>query len=134
MAGSLRAISPSVGPDLLDLLQDGVAVFDPDGALVYANRRFHALNPALGEFLDPGTPWDILLHEAGARVGYPDTVCAELGRAEEALANDPTAGLALAARLDDNVRYRFRLDEFGFFLFGATFALGWTPCRTAASP
>lgn len=64
--------------DTMAGLSDGVALFDEDGCLLFANTSFIKMNAGISEFLVPGTPWDIVLREAENRGVYPQDICKSL--------------------------------------------------------
>ncbi|MDA5095820.1 ATP-binding protein [Aliiroseovarius sp. KMU-50] len=57
--------------DIVEFLEQGVAVFDAEANLSLANSTFCAMYPALSDILRPGTPWSIFLREAVNRGAMP---------------------------------------------------------------
>jgi C4-dicarboxylate-specific signal transduction histidine kinase len=53
--------------ELLDAVEDGVALFDANTALVLCNARYRELNPLIANLLVPGMAWEMLLRQAVQR-------------------------------------------------------------------
>ena len=77
--------------EVVETLDQGVAVFDADGALTFANARFRAMYAALSDILKPGLPWTIFLREAVNRGVMADLVNRQLDAIEAGLI-DQVAG------------------------------------------
>lgn len=75
--------------DALSGLTEGVVLFDADGRLVVSNPAFRTMANHLGDFLAPGTSWDIFLREAGNRAVFPLETCKRLAVIEADLLAQP---------------------------------------------
>lgn len=53
--------------EVIEVMSDGVALFDENAVLITCNARFRALNHLLADVLIPGIGWDMLLREAVSR-------------------------------------------------------------------
>ena len=76
--------------EVIDVLDQGVALFDADGELTLANASFCTMNPALSDVLSPGLPWGIFLREAVNRGAMTDAVSLRLDAIEAGFAGDPS--------------------------------------------
>lgn len=73
-ADSLKGTGP-LGParpgdllaEVIDALSEALALFDEDGCLITCNQGFRAFNAPIGDLINPGISWDVLLREAMAR-------------------------------------------------------------------
>lgn len=74
--------------EVVEALDQGVAVFDADGTLTLANARFRAMYVALSDILKPGLPWTIFLREAVNRGAMTDLVNRQLDALEAGLIDD----------------------------------------------
>lgn len=77
--------------DVLSGLAEGVAVFDAEARLQLVNPAFREMASAARDFLNPGTSWDIFLHEAEKRAVYPPDICKRLAVIETDLLAQPGA-------------------------------------------
>lgn len=69
-----KADHPASGDPFLDVveaLDQGIAIFDDDAKLVHANASLRQMYPALSDILVPGLRWAIFLNEATHRGGMP---------------------------------------------------------------
>ncbi len=69
--------------DALDLVPEGLVIFDPDDRYVLWNRRYAEMFDPAGELLAPGVPFEDVLRKGLACGWYPEAV----GREEEWLAH-----------------------------------------------
>ncbi|SLN69876.1 Sensor protein ZraS [Roseovarius litorisediminis] len=76
--------------DVVEFLDQGVAVFDADAQLTLANASFRAFYPSLSDVLKPGVPWSIFLREAVNRGVMPPTVSQRLDEMEAGFEANPT--------------------------------------------
>ncbi len=100
--------------DILEQLDQGIAIFDVEGNLTLANISFRKMHPSLADILEPGLPWSIFLREALNRGGMPVPIAKRLDEMETGLDQSghppdeilmPTAGgqsyvLRMVATLD----------------------------------
>ncbi|WP_298917073.1 ATP-binding protein [uncultured Roseobacter sp.] len=90
-------------------LHDGVALFDAEAYLLTANAAFRAMNPKLGDLLQDGTPWDILLREAENRGCFPKDVCKRLAIIEADLLGTLDDGHQVVAPAGPGLSFVIRL-------------------------
>lgn len=76
--------------EVIEFLDQGIAVFDDEAHLSLANSSFHAMYPGLSDVLQPGLPWNIFLREAVHRGVMPAPVSQRLDQIEAGLAEDPS--------------------------------------------
>ena len=69
----------------LNIVAEGIVLFDAEARLIMANRAFQAGNPRLSGIAAPGIGWDLFLNEAAARGVFPRAVCDRLGAIESDL-------------------------------------------------
>jgi nitrogen-specific signal transduction histidine kinase/ActR/RegA family two-component response regulator len=72
--------------EALEAVGDGVAVFDENASLVFCNRAFRDLNPALSDFVVPGLAWEMLIREMGQRGSISNSAAERLRWMEARLA------------------------------------------------
>ena len=71
--------------ELIGLFPDPAALFDGDGQLVVANPNFEAIFRPIEQFIQPGTPWSIVLAEAERKDVLTAKACGDLRLVEELL-------------------------------------------------
>ncbi|MEO1138362.1 MAG: ATP-binding protein [Pseudomonadota bacterium] len=79
------ARDPETLREVIEFLDQGVALFDADAKLSFANDSFRDMYPALPDMLAPGTPWGVFLHEAVNRGAMPQPVSQLLNAIEARL-------------------------------------------------
>ncbi|WP_317056660.1 ATP-binding protein [Roseovarius rhodophyticola] len=78
--------------EILEKLDQGIAVFDADGTLTLANSSFRKMYPDLADLLRPELPWTIFLREALSNGAMPVPVAKRLDEIESSLDyNRPSA-------------------------------------------
>lgn len=76
--------------DIVEFLDEGVAIFDADARLSLANASFRAMYPSLSDILRPGMLWNIFLREAVNRGIMSNKVSQRLDAMEAASEGDPS--------------------------------------------
>ncbi|MFN3211736.1 MAG: ATP-binding protein [Henriciella sp.] len=98
----------------IDSLQDGIAVFDADYALVLANRPFHQIFDGATSHLIPGGAWRLFMDEAKRKrrgAGFDQLNFQLIGGLIEPFSQDVTHGTSQRVRLNARA-----LSEGGFIL------------------
>ena len=90
-------------------LSEGVALFDRDGALVFANVSFERQNPRLEGLLHEGLSWEMFLREASHREVYPPDTCRELELGETDLLDGRAERHTLVTRSDGGGTFQLQL-------------------------
>ena len=95
--------------ELVEFLSEGVALFDAEARLRFANSSFLGMHAGLRDILEPGLPWTIFLREAVGRGLMPAVVSQKLdafeaGLIDEGAQSDPvlmpsTGGQVFTLRL-----------------------------------
>ncbi|MEM8775386.1 MAG: ATP-binding protein [Pseudomonadota bacterium] len=80
----MTQLSPPLN-EVVDFLDQGLALFDAQAKLTIANSSLRKMYPALPDMLEPGTPWEMFLHEAVNRGAMPLGVGHRLGEIESGL-------------------------------------------------
>ncbi|MEO1406143.1 MAG: hybrid sensor histidine kinase/response regulator, partial [Pseudomonadota bacterium] len=80
---SLAPTTPVPGSELIELFADPAALFDSDGGVSLVNSRFSAVFSAVGEFLNPGTSWQIFIAEVERKGLLTPGACNEMRLIEE---------------------------------------------------
>ncbi|NVK60630.1 MAG: hybrid sensor histidine kinase/response regulator, partial [Rhodobacteraceae bacterium] len=53
--------------EVIDALSEGLAIFDENAVLLRCNSGFERMNTTVGDLLEPGLDWSLLLREWTAR-------------------------------------------------------------------
>ncbi|WP_237215662.1 ATP-binding protein [Ruegeria lacuscaerulensis] len=73
--------------DAIESLKEGFALYDDDRRLVMFNQRYAEMNKGVGDLLEPGLDWEILMRETARRGIYADAVGNEQQWVSDRLAN-----------------------------------------------
>ncbi len=100
-------------------MAEGLAVFDADARLRFANPALQSMYPALQDLLEPGLLWDIFLREAVNRSAMPTQTAQTLDGMEAALLDIPQASPQVTLPFGRAQVFDFRLtaaSDGGFYL------------------
>lgn len=70
----LRSQPPDILAEIIDVLSEGLALFDEDSRLIRSNIGFRELNPLIADIISPGLSWEMMLREALNRGAIPASV------------------------------------------------------------
>ncbi len=87
-----QASSADLLAEVIEVMSDGLALFDGNAVLLHSNSRFRTLNYLLADVLIPGVGWDMLLREAVTR-GIIDVRARDRLRWMEARLDESPGGL-----------------------------------------
>jgi PAS domain S-box-containing protein len=85
----------------IESLSEGVAIFDPDDALVMCNARYREISGGIAEFLVPGARFADLLRKGIAHGLYPDAIGNEEGWLRQRLVEHLGASGSFEQRMQD---------------------------------
>lgn len=103
-------------------MAEGLAVFDSDARLRFANPAFKGMYAGLKDLLEPGLLWDIFLREAVHRHAMPAQAAQTLESLETALLDIPQAPAPVTLAFGRGRFYEIRLasaSDGGFYLVQA---------------
>lgn len=87
--------------ELIGLFREPIALFDADACITEVNAGFQSLFGVIGEFLRPGTSWEIFLAEAERRGVLAQDVCRDLRVVEERHLDRPEHAPIVETQLSD---------------------------------